>query len=88
MRHTFQKTAALLLCLTLLLSLTACGRTEEAEDEGIEIGDTISGQVLTTGSFADDIFSLAVDFEDTLNPLRTRSSASLTISGLVFDNFF
>ena len=85
------KPIALFLSLCLLLSLCACGKKEEEEapvEEDEILSDTVSGKKLTGGVARDDVFSLAVDFDRSLNPLRTTSSASLSIAGLVFDNVF
>lgn len=90
MKHTYRM-IALLLCLSLTLSACGgCGKKEIVEEEAPDsnMNDTVSGQLLTGGKAADDVFSLAVDFDKSLNPLRTTSSASLLISGLVYDNVF
>ena len=84
------KLISLLLCFALLLPLAACGKEEVTEEEQvvIELADTVSGKTLTAGPAADDVFSLSADFDKSLNPLRTKSSANLMVSGLVYDNLF
>ncbi len=86
------KLIALLVALSLLFTLGACGKAEETEESSEEENyipsDTVSGKPLTGVNAKDDVFSIAVDFNRSLNPLRTSSSASLTIAGLVFDNVF
>ena len=84
------KYISLLLVFTLLLPMAACGKEEEAEEEQvvIELADTVSGKTLTAGPAADEIFSLSADFDESLNPLRTKSSANLMVAGLVYDNLF
>lgn len=85
------KLVSLLLAFCLLLSLCSCGKKDEeapAEEENYIPSDTVSGQTLTGGHAQDEVFSIAVDFAKSVNPLRTSSSASLTIAGLVYDNVF
>ena len=79
-----------LLCALALLFACGCGSREKetAEDEEIILSETLSGKTLTGTVGADKIFSMAVDFDKSLNPLRTTSSASLQIAGLVYDNLF
>ena len=85
-----KQTKLIALLLTFCLLLCSCGKKEEevAEEESYTPSDTVSGKSLTGGIYKDDVFSLAVDFDRSLNPLRTSSSASLSIAGLVFDNVF
>jgi len=78
---------AALQALSLLLTLAACGRTEET-DTDIELDDTVSGETLTAGEQADRVFSLAVDFDQTLNPIRTTSSLNQMVGDLVYDRLF
>ena len=86
MRKT--KWLALALTLTLLLGLlTACGETEET-DTDIVLDDTLSGETLTAGDQADRVFSLAVDYEQTLNPITTRSQLNQMVGDLVYDRLF
>lgn len=83
------KTAALLLVLSLLFTFVSCGKKEEKNPEEEHTpSDSVSGKTLTGGTARDDVFSLAVDFDKGLNPLTTTSSASITIAGLVCDNVF
>ena len=65
MKHTYRM-IALLLCLSLTLSACGgCGKKEIVEEEAPDsnMNDTVSGQLLTGGKAADDVFSLAVDFD-------------------------
>lgn len=85
-----KKLFALLLALSLLLSAAACGKKteEEAPEEENLPSDSLSGKTLTGGVYADDLFSLPVDFKKGLNPLTTTSSVSIVLAGLVCDNVF
>lgn len=84
----WKKTAAMLLSALMLLgALAACGSTVEEEGEA-EPDDTISGQTLTAGDAQDRVFSLAVDFGKTLNPITTTSSLNQMVGDLVYDRLF
>ena len=84
-----KQTKLIALLLSFCLLLCSCGqKEEEVVPEDDAPSDTISGKTLTGGTAKDKVFSLAVDFDKSLNPLRTTSSASLTIAGLVCDNVF
>ena len=70
MKTIWKKWTALLLVLTLLLPLAACGKSQETEEENndITVSDQLSGETLTAGDAADKVFSLAVDLEQDPEP--------------------
>ena len=84
------KLLCVLLAAVLLLSLTACGEksAEEENPNDIEISDQVSGETLTGGAAADNVFSLAVDLEKSLNPITTRSTLNQMVDNLVYDRLF
>jgi len=92
MRDQMKKTMALLLSVLLLGGLfSGCGKTEEVEevqDDHIDVNATLSGQTLTAGAAADNVFSLAVEYDKGLNPITTKSSLNQMVSGLVYDQLF
>lgn len=92
MREPVKKTAALLLSVLLLAgSLAGCGKTEEPAEENpdhIDVNATLSGQTLTAGAAADNVFSLAVEYNKGLNPITTKSSLNQMVGCLVYDQLF
>jgi len=92
MRDQVKKNVALLLSVLLLGSaLVGCGKTEEPveeESDHIDVNATLSGQTLTAGAAADDVFSLAVEYDKGLNPITTKSSLNQMVCGLVYDQLF
>lgn len=92
MRDQMKKTIAVLLSVLLLGgTFTGCGKTEEPVEEEvdhIDVNATLSGQTLTAGAAADDVFSLAVEYNKGLNPITTKSSLNQMVSGLVYDQLF
>ena len=91
MKH--RKIFALLLAAAMLLSLAACGEAaagpeatpEPATDDGAA---TVSGQTLTFGDAADSVFSLSLDYEESLNPVKTQSTLNQLVDCLVYDRLF
>ena len=84
-----KKTICLLLAVLLLLGLAACGEKEtEEETNDIEVDETVSGETLTAGAAADNVFSLAVDMSKSLNPITTRSTLNQMVDNLVYDRLF
>lgn len=91
MKH--RKIFALLLAAAMLLSLAACGEAaagpeatpEPAPDDGAA---TVSGQTLTFGDAADSVFSLSLDYEESLNPVKTQSTLNQLVDCLVYDRLF
>ena len=91
MKH--RKFFALLLAAAMLLSLAACGvaaagpeaTPEPAPDDGAA---TVSGQTLTFGDAADSVFSLSLDYEESLNPVKTQSTLNQLVDCLVYDRLF
>ena len=90
MKTIWKKWTALLLVLTLLLPLAACGKSQETEEENndITVSDQLSGETLTAGDAADKVFSLAVDLEKSLNPITTTSILNQNVDNLVYDRLF
>ena len=88
-----RKIFALLLAAAMLLSLAACGEAaagpeatpEPATDDGAA---TVSGQTLTFGDAADSVFSLSLDYEKSLNPVKTQSTLNQLVDCLVYDRLF
>lgn len=91
MKH--RKFFALLLAAAMLFSLAACGEAaagpeatpEPAPDDGAA---TVSGQTLTFGDAADSVFSLSLDYEESLNPVKTQSTLNQLVDCLVYDRLF
>ena len=84
-----KKTICLLLAVLLLMGLAACGEKEtEEETNDIEVDETVSGETLTAGAAADNVFSLAVDMSKSLNPITTRSTLNQMVDNLVYDRLF
>ena len=91
MKH--RKIFALLLAAATLFSLAACGEAaagpeatpEPAPDDGAA---TVSGQTLTFGDAADSVFSLSLDYEESLNPVKTQSTLNQLVDCLVYDRLF
>lgn len=91
MKH--RKIFALLLAAATLFSLAACGEAaagpeatpEPATDDGAA---TVSGQTLTFGDAADSVFSLSLDYEESLNPVKTQSTLNQLVDCLVYDRLF
>ena len=89
----YRKIFALLLAAAMLLSLAACGEAaagpeatpEPAPDDGAA---TVSGQTLTFGDAADSVFSLSLDYEESLNPVKTQSTLNQLVDCLVYDRLF
>lgn len=88
-----EKIFALLLAAAMLLSLAACGETaaapeatpDPAADDGAE---TVSGQTLTFGDAADNVFSLPLDYDQSLNPIKSKSALNQLVDCLVYDRLF
>lgn len=88
-----EKIFALLLAAAMLLSLAACGETaaapeatpDPAADDGAE---TVSGQTLTFGDAADNVFSLPLDYDQSLNPVKSKSTLNQLVDCLVYDRLF
>ncbi len=88
MKEKQKKWLSLVLALLLLPGLlSACGQKEE-ESGDIELDDTVSGETLTAGEQADHVFSLAVDYEQALNPITTKSQLNQMVGDLVYDRLF
>ena len=90
MNTVLKKTVSLLLALTLLVGMAACGRSAEEEEENndIQVSDELSGETLTAGDAADKVFSLAVDLEKSLNPITTTSTLNQNVDNLVYNRLF
>ena len=88
-----EKIFAPLLAAAMLLSLAACGETaaaseatpDPAADDGAE---TVSGQTLTFGDAADNVFSLPLDYDQSLNPIKSKSTLNQLVDCLVYDRLF
>lgn len=87
------KLISLALCAAMLFLLAACGGAA-ADPEATPTPDpndtsvTVSGQTLTFGDAADNVFSLSVDHEQSLNPVRTQSTLNQMVDCLVYDRLF
>ncbi len=89
----YRKIFALLLAAATLFSLAACGGTaagpEATPDPALdESAATVSGQTLTFAGAADDVFSLSLDYEESLNPVKTQSTLNQLVDCLVYDRLF
>ena len=89
----YRKIFALLLAAAALFSLAACGTAaaepEATPDPALDDGAaTVSGQTLTFGDADDDVFSLSLDYEENLNPVKTQSTLNQLVDCLVYDRLF
>ena len=89
----YRKIFALLLAAATLFSFAACGETaagsEATPDPALdESAATVSGQTLTFAGAADDVFSLSLDYEESLNPVKTQSTLNQLVDCLVYDRLF
>ncbi len=89
----YKKIFALLLAAAMVFSLAACGTAaagpEATPDPALDDGAaTVSGQTLTFGDAADDVFSLSLDYEESLNPVKTQSTLNQLVDCLVYDRLF
>lgn len=89
----YRKIFALLLAAATLFSLAACGEIaagpEATPDPALdESAATVSGQTLTFAGAADDVFSLSLDYEESLNPIKTQSTLNQLVDCLVYDRLF
>lgn len=87
------KLISLALCAVMLFLLAACGGAA-ADPEATPTPDpdaasvTVSGQTLTFGDAADNVFSLSLDYEQSLNPVKTQSTLNQLVDCLVYDRLF
>ena len=77
----------------MLFSLAACGKSavtpEATPDPNADGGAvTVSGRTLTFGDAADNVFSLSLDYEASLNPVKTKSTLNQLVDCLVYDRLF
>ena len=88
----YKRIFALLLAAAMVFSLAACGETaaepEATPDPAADGAATVSGQTLTFGDAADDVFSLSLDYEESLNPVKTQSTLNQLVDCLVYDRLF
>lgn len=88
----YKRIFALLLASAMVFSLAACGETaaepEATPDPSADGAATVSGQTLTFGDAADDVFSLSLDYEESLNPIKTQSTLNQLVDCLVYDRLF
>lgn len=56
-----KKAIALLLALTMILSMPACGKTEAAKEKGKEAYDQLTEAYTMTDMFGDDLYNLWAD---------------------------
>ena len=91
MKH--RKIFALLLAAATLFSLAACGEAAAGPEATpvpatVDGAATVSGQTLTFGDAADSVFSLSLDYEESLNPVKTQSTLNQLVDCLVYDRLF
>lgn len=88
----YKRIFALLLAAAMVFSLAACGETaaepEATPDPSADGAATVSGQTLTFGAAADNVFSLSLDYEESLNPIKTQSTLNQLVDCLVYDRLF
>ena len=90
MKRTIKQWLALVLTGAMLLPLAACGKSEETGEENtdIQISEELSGETLTAGDAADNVFTLSVDLGKSLNPITTTSTLNQNVDNLVYDRLF
>lgn len=88
----YKRIFALLLAAAMVFSLAACGETaaepQATPDPSADGAATVSGQTLTFGDAADNVFSLSLDYEESLNPIKTQSTLNQLVDCLVYDRLF
>ena len=68
--------------MVMIFMLTACGKDEEDDEEGMTIDPNQSTVAVRA---ADAVFSLGYDEDESLNPLRTSSQANYIVDCLVYE---
>ena len=88
----YKRIFALLLAAAMVFSLAACGEIaaepQATPDPSADGAATVSGQTLTFGDAADNVFSLSLDYEESLNPIKTQSTLNQLVDCLVYDRLF
>lgn len=80
-----KKCCALLLVLTMLFGLCACGKTPDAPPTDPDTGNTTTPAVTETGA-APHIVVLPYSAADSLNPFETKSTMNRDICTLLYDS--
>ena len=84
MRRISTKVTALLLCLAMLLSLSACGRRSNDDDQ--EILEGSAGRDVERAPAADNVFSVNSNSRYSKNPFIATNHANQLICDLVYEN--
>ena len=84
MRRISTKVTALLLCLAMVLSLSACGRRSSADDQ--EILEGSAGRDVERAPAADNVFSVNSNSRYSKNPFIATNHANQLLCDLVYEN--
>jgi len=82
MTNKLKRIISLLMAMMMLFTVTACGKDDETDEEGMTIDPNQSTVAVRA---ADAVFSLGYDKEQSLNPLRTKSQANYIVDCLVYE---
>ena len=84
MRTRSTRVTALLLCLAMVLSLSACGRRSSADDQ--EILEGSAGRDVERAPAADNVFSVNSNSRYSKNPFIATNHANQLLCDLVYEN--
>ena len=83
-----KRIAALLLAALTLVGCTGCAGTGSGTNQNDMEFVSTGGKDVERAAQADDVFSLSLDYEESLNPIKTQSTLNQLVDCLVYDRLF